>query len=101
MADDNLDQRLTRIETALAAISAAMATKADLAGLATKDDLDAVRADIAALQTKTDGIEADLTKAEERHAELLSAIRDLRDQFFVQGNILMRLEHRDHNADAV
>jgi hypothetical protein len=75
MADDNLPQRLDRIETALSAL----ATKADLAGLATKADLDRLEAELTRLVTKTEGIESELTKNDERHAELLAAIRDLSD----------------------
>jgi len=96
MASDNLTDRLDRIEAALSAL----ATKSDISGLAAKADLDRIEAEMARLVGKTEGIEHDLAKNDERHAELLAAIRDLRDQMFVQGGILLRLEHRDHDADA-
>ena len=51
------------------------------------------------MQTKTEAIETELTRNDERHAELLAAIRDVRDQMFVQGGILVRLQHRDRTAD--
>ena len=57
MAEDGIDQRLGRIETALSTL----ATRDDISGLATKADVDAARADIAALQTKTEAIETELT----------------------------------------
>ena len=78
MADDNLDGRLARIEAAL-----------------------------STLVTKTEGIETDITRLAELGAAQLAEsrktrdeIRDLRDQFFVQGGILVRLEQRDRDADA-
>jgi uncharacterized coiled-coil protein SlyX len=70
MAHDNLDQRLDRIEGRL------------------------------------EGIEHDITRLAEMSAAHLAEsramrtdIRSLADQFFVQGGVLIRLEHRDRNAD--
>ena len=71
MADDNLEQKLNQIEAALATLVA-----------------------------KTEGIEHDITRLAEMSAEQLAATRDLRDQMFVQGGILLRLEHRDRDVDA-
>ena len=88
MADQDLPQRLDRIETAITALT----TNVDV--LRTE-----VRADIAELRTHTEAIELELLGVDERHAELLAAFRDVRDQFFVQGGILQRLEHRDRTAD--
>ena len=59
------------------------------------------------IEARLEGIEHDITRLAELSAanlaesrQMLAAIRDLRDQMFVQGGILLRLEHRDHDADA-
>lgn len=89
MADDNLQQRLTTVEARLEGIETAIAA---LTAQVVERGVEAT--------THFDAIERELLKGDERHAELLAAIRDLRDQSFVQGGILLRLEHRDHDADA-
>lgn len=75
MADDNLHQRLTTVE-------------ARLEGIETE------------LTKLTELVTDNLAESRRTRDDLLAAMRDLRDQMFVQSGILLRLEHRDHDADA-
>jgi chaperonin cofactor prefoldin len=95
MADDNIIQRLDRIDIRLDRI------EAHIEGIDTS--LDRVDTRLDRVDTRLECIEFELLKNDERHderhAELLAILRDMRDQAFVQGGILTRIEHRDRTAD--
>jgi tetrahydromethanopterin S-methyltransferase subunit G len=80
MADDNIIQRLDRIDTRLDRI------EGHIEGIDTSLDRVDTRLDL--VDTRLEGIESELLKNDERHAELLAILRDMRDQAFVQGGIL-------------
>jgi chromosome segregation ATPase len=46
------------------------------------------------IEARLESIETELLKGDERHAELLSAIRDLHDQSFVQGGMYLALQQQ-------
>lgn len=75
MAEDNLQQRLTTVEARLESIETELTKLTEL-------------------------VTDNLAESRRTRDDLLAAIRDLRDQMFVHGGILLRLEHRDHDADA-
>lgn len=61
---------------------------------------------LARIETRLEGIEHDITRLAELSAAQLAEsrqmrdeLRNMRDEQFVQGGILLRIEHRDRTAD--
>jgi hypothetical protein len=74
MTDDSLDERLARIEASLGAIQAAMATKADLAGMAKNVDVEALGRLVRQSVTETGALRDELRVVSALTQQLVGAV---------------------------